>query len=196
MHWPKNFVVDTTMTIVSLGIVGAFAMGMLIATSGNRESGNAVTVTPTVLANEQGIETTEQEKGTLQPSANQQKTEAPVSTAQPGAQVKTKTEYSTCLVRTQKTLLLDAKGDQFTPWASSTSSREVWDVIRHRYVDYIGGHCRSMAPPPPAAHSATCVPRELQSFYGRHIPQGADNENYRAIAAEYALNVCQPSSDR
>ena len=185
MHWPKNFVVDITLAIGSLGIVAAFAMGMLIASSGNREPGNAIPVTPTVLANEQGMETAEQEKGTLQTSATQ-----------PRAQVKTKTEYSTCLVRTQKTLLLDAKGAQFTPWASSTSSREVWDIIRHRYVDYIGGHCRSMAPPPPAAYSTTCIPRELQSFYRRHIPQGADNENYRAIAAEYALNVCQPSADR
>ena len=195
MHWPKNFVVDITLAIGSLGIVAAFAMGMLIAASGNRESGNAVPVTPTVLANEQGMETPEQEKGTLQPSANQQKTVTPVSTTQPRAQVKTKTEYSTCLVRTQKTLLLNAKGAQFTPWASSTSSREVWDVIRHRYVDYIGGHCLSVTPPP-AAYSATCIPRELQSFHRRHIPQGADNENYRAIAAEYALNVCQPSADR
>ena len=74
MHWPKNFVVDTTMAIASLGIVAAFAMGMMIAAGGNRESGNAVPVTPTVLANEQGMETPEQEKGTLQPSANQQKT--------------------------------------------------------------------------------------------------------------------------
>ena len=40
----------------------------------DREPGIAVPVTPTILANEQGIETTEQEKGTLQPSANQQKT--------------------------------------------------------------------------------------------------------------------------
>ena len=121
MHWPKNFVVDITIAIGSLGIVPAFAMGILIASSGNREPGNAVPVTPTVLANEQGIETREQEKGTLQPSANQ-----------PGAQVKTKTDYSTCLARTQKTLLLNAKGAQFTPWASSTSSREVWDVIKSK----------------------------------------------------------------
>ncbi len=147
MHWPKNFVVDITIAIGSLGIVAAFAMGMMIAASGNRESGNAVPVTPTVLANEQGMETAEQEKGTLQPSANQ-----------PGAQVKTKTEYSTCLVRTQKALLLDAKEAQFTTWTNSTSSREVRDVIRHRYIDYISGHCRSMAPPP-ATHSATCIPR-------------------------------------
>ena len=46
MHWPKNFVVDITMAIASLGIVAAFAMGMMIAASGNRESGNAVPRSP------------------------------------------------------------------------------------------------------------------------------------------------------
>ena len=49
---------------------------------------------------------------------------------------------------------------------------------------------------PAATYSSTCIPRELQAFYRRHIPEGSDSDDFRAVAAEYALTVCQPAADR
>ena len=107
-----------------------------------------------------------------------------------------RTEYSTCLVRTYKSLVLDAQDARFTPWEEDESNRPVWGVISYRYLDYISDHCRDRAPTDDSTDSGTCIPRELQSFYQRHIPEGADDARLQAIAAEYALTICQPSADR
>ena len=107
-----------------------------------------------------------------------------------------RTEYSTCLVRTYKSLVLDTQDARFTPWEENESNRSVWGVISYRYLDYIGNHCRHQAPTDDSTDSGTCIPRELQSFYQRHIPEGTDDARLQAIAAEYALTICQPSADR
>ena len=109
--------------------------------------------------------------------------------------MKTKTEYSTCLVRTQKTLLLDAKGAQFTPWASSTSSREVWDVIKHRYVDYIGGHCLSVTPPPAALLSHLHPPGTSELPPETYPPGSRQRElpgHRRRVRPERMPTLCRP----
>ena len=106
------------------------------------------------------------------------------------------TEYSTCLVRTYKSLVLDAQDVRFTPWEENESNRSVWGVISYRHLNYIGDHCRDQAPTDDTTDSGTCIPRALQNFYQRHIPEGADDAQLQAIAAEYALTVCQPSAER
>ena len=68
MHWSedgkieitRNFAIGTAavIVIVSLAIVTPFIIGMLVAGDRDRESGIAIPVTPSILANEQGIETT------------------------------------------------------------------------------------------------------------------------------------------
>ena len=130
-------------------------------------------------------------------TANLQNVEREDATEKPARpQAGTKTEYSTCMVRTQKSLLLDIEDAQFTPWPSRGDNRSVWDVIKYRYIDYIGDHCQDVAPTPPSTYSETCIPRELQSFYRRHVSEGSSSEKLKAIAAEYALTVCQPSAER
>ena len=64
-------------------------------------------------------------------------------------QAGTKTEYSTCLVRTHRSLLLDVESARFTPWPDYGDNRSVWDVIRYRHVDYISDYCEKQAPAPP-----------------------------------------------
>ena len=107
-----------------------------------------------------------------------------------------KSEYSTCLARTWRALSLDVKETEFTPWEERETTKDVWSIVELRHIDYIVEHCRPLAPDPPESSSATCVPRELQAFYRRHIPENGDTDSHRAIAAEYALTVCQPSAER
>ena len=196
MHWTedgriqitRNFALGAAGVIIGLALVMMLLIGMLISGNGNSEAGSEVDPTPSVMAAEQESETPTSD---LQTADQEDATEIP---ARP--QVGTKTKYSTCLVRTQKSLLLDLEDARFTPWPDYGDNRSVWDIIRYRYIDYIGEHCQDVAPAPPSTYSGTCIPRELQAFYRRHIPEGADNENLRAIAAEYALTVCQPSAER
>ena len=184
----RKFALGAAATIIGLALVAMFLIGMIIGGDGGGNPEVAIDPTPSVMAAGQETETPTAD---LQSADQEDATETP---ARP--QTGTKTEYSTCLVRTQKSLLLDIEDARFTPWPDYGDNRSVWDVIRYRYVDYIGDHCREVAPPPPSTYSETCIPRELQSFYRRHIPEGADNENLRAVAAEYALTVCQPSAER
>ena len=182
----RNFALGAAGVIIVLALVMMLLIGMLISGDGDANAGAEIDPTPSVMASEQE---TEVPTSDLQTVDQEDATETP---ARP--QVGTKTEYSTCLVRTQKSLLLDLEDARFTPWPDYGDNRSVWEIVRYRYVDYIGDHCRDVAPAAPSTYSETCIPRELQSFYRRHIPEGADNENLRAIAAEYALTVCQPSA--
>ena len=196
MHWTedgriqvtRNFAIGAAVVIVGLALVMRLLIGMLISGNGDSEAGAEIDPTSSVMAAEQETETPTSD---IQAANQEDATETP---ARP--QAGTKTEYSTCLVRTQKSLLLDIGDARFTPWPDYGDNRSVWDVIRYRYVDYIGDHCQDVAPEAPSTYSETCIPRELKAFYRRHIPEGADNENLRAIAAEYALTVCQPSAER
>ena len=169
----RNFAIGAAAIIIGLALVAMFLIGMLVA--GDAETENTANPTPTVLADRQDTETEE-------PTRN--------------PQTASKSNYSTCLARTWRALSLDVRNAEFTPWEERDITKDVWPLIELRHVDYIGEHCRYLAPPPPSSSSATCIPRELQTFYRRHIPEGADNDNFRTIAAEYALTVCQPSAER
>ena len=182
----RNFALGAAGVIIALALVMMLLIGMLISGNEDGNAGAEIDPTPSVMASEQEGETT---TSGLQASDQE---EATGTLARP--QAGTKTEYSTCLVRAQKSLLLDLEDARFTPWPDYGDNRSVWEIVRYRYVDYIGDHCQEVAPAPPSTYSETCIPRELQAFYRRHIPEGADSENHRAIAAEYALTVCQPSA--
>ena len=195
MHWTgdgrievsRNFALGVAAVIIALALAAMFLIGMVIGGDGDDDMGSDITPTPTVLAAEQETEIPTE---TAVADAQQEETATP-----PRPQTGTKTEYSTCLFRTHRSLLLDLESATFTPWPDY-SNNSVWDVIRYRHVDYISDHCQDVAPAPPSTYSSTCIPRELQSFYRRHVPEGSDNEIFRAIAAEYALTVCQPAADR
>ena len=182
MHWTedgriqitRNFALGAAGVIIGLALVMMLLIGMLISGDGDGDAEMAADPTPTVLADEQ------EESGDDDPSP----------------QIASKSEYSTCLARTWRALSLDVKDTEFTPWEERETTKDVWPIVELRHIDYIGEHCRHVAPEPPASSSATCVPRELQAFYRRHIPENGDTESHQAIAAEYALTVCQPSADR
>ena len=182
MHWTedgriqitRNFALGAAGVIIALALVMMLLIGMLISRNGDRDTGIAADPTPAALADEQD------ENGD----------------GDPGPQTASKSEYSTCLARTWRALSLDVKDTEFTPWAERDTTKAVWPIVELRHIDYIGEHCRDLAPEPPASPSATCVPRELQAFYRRHIPENGDSESHRAIAAQYALTVCQPSAER
>ena len=182
MHWTedgriqitRNFALGAAGVIIGLALVMMLLIGMLIAGDGDGESGAYAGPTPTVQADEQD----ENGAGDTSPQAA------------------SKTDYSTCLARTWRALSLDVKDTEFKPWEERNTTKDAWPIVELRHIDYIGDHCRDLAPEPPASSSATCVPRELQAFYRRHIPENGDTESHQAIAAEYALTVCQPSAER
>ena len=195
MHWTgdgrievtRNFALGVAAVIIGLAMAAMFLIGMVIGGDGEDDTGGVIPPTLNVLADEQDTETP-----TTDPQAA-----VPKETATPASfQTGTRTEYSTCLFRTHRSLLLDLENARFTPWPDYGDNRSVWDVIRYRHIDYISDHCQDMAPTPLATYSSTCIPRELQSFYRRHIPEGSDNDNLRAIAGQYALAVCRPAADR
>lgn len=196
MHWAedgriqitRNFAIGTAAAIVGLALLAMFLIGMLVAGDGENQAQEMPIPTPKVMADETAAETPASSSRTT----GQENTRESNSKAQTG----TRAEYSTCLVRTYKMLALDVQEARFTPWKEYGSDKSVWDVIRYRHIDYIGDHCQNLAPPPSSTYSETCIPRELQSFYRRNIPEGADNDNFRAIAAEYALTICRPSAER
>ena len=168
----RNFALGAAAVIVGLALVMMLLIGMLIAGDGDDESGADAGPTTAARADEQN------------------------GNGDPRPQATSKSEYSTCLARTWRALSLDVKDTEFKPWEERTTTKDAWPIVELRHVDYIGEHCRHLAPAPPESSSATCVPRELQAFYRRHIPENGDSESHRAIAAEYALTVCQPSADR
>lgn len=182
MHWTgggrieitRNFALGVTAVIIGLALAAMFLIGMVVGGDGDDEVAE-VDPTPTVLADERDGEDEGQD-------------------ASP--QSASKSNYSTCLARTWRAISLDTSDVDFKPWEDNTTTRDVEEIIKTRHVDYIAEHCRSLAPEPPAASSATCIPRELQAFYRRHIPEGNDTATHQAIAAQYALTVCQPSADR
>ena len=170
----RKFAFGAAAAIAGLALAAMFLIGMIVAGGGNGDSANTIPPTPTVLADEQ------EENGDRDYNP----------------QAASKAEYSTCLARTWRALSLDAKDTEFKPWEDRTTTKDVWPIIGLRHVDYIAEHCRPLAPESPASSSATCIPRELQAFYRRHIPEGGDTAAHMAIAAEYALTVCQPSAER
>ena len=182
----RNIALGAAAVIIGLALVMMLLIGMLISADGEPEAN--VDPTPSVMAAEHEAEPAIEVEGTTD---QQEEMETPTR-----PQTGTKTEYSTCLVRTHRSLLLDVENARFTPWPDYSDNRSVWDVIRYRHVDYISDYCEKLAPAPPATYSSTCIPRELQSFYRRHIPEGSDSDDFRAVAAEYALTVCQPAADR
>ena len=192
MHWTedgkievsRNFALGTAGGLVVLALLLMLLIGMLISGNGDAETSAEVDPTPRVMASE---------RETIRPTTKPQNIDRQEDT-EPLAG--TKRGYSTCLVRTQKSLLLDIEDAQFTPWATRDDSQSVWEVIQYRYSDYIGDHCQSIAPAPPSTYSETCIPRELQSFYRRHVSEGSSSEKLWPMAAEYALTVCQPSAER
>ena len=162
----RKSALGVALLITGLALTAMFLTGMLVAGTGNN------TDTP--------VDTAYQEQG---------------SDPEPSPQTASKAKYSTCLARTWRALSLDTEDADFKPWQDRSSTREVEDIIDLRHVDYISAHCHHLAPEPPETQSATCIQKELQSFYRRHIPAGKDSPSHRAIAAEYALTVCQPSAD-
>lgn len=195
MHWTgdgrieisRSFALGVAAVIIGLALAAMFLIGMVVGGDGDNEVAS-IDPTPTVLAAETETET---------PSSDQQATTRKEETATPARQqTGTKMEYSSCLYRNHRSLLLDVESARFTPWPDYGDNRSVWDVIRYRHVDYISDYCQDQAPAPPATSSATCIPRELQAFYRRHIPEGNDTADHQAIAAQYALTACQPSADR
>ena len=171
----RNFAVGVAAVVIGLAITTMFLLGMVVSDDGDGESAAIISPTPTVLASEQD----EEDGGT-----------APIP------QEASKSNYSTCLARTWRALSLDAKDTEFKPWDDRTTTKAVWPIIELRHVDYIAEHCQRLAPAPPSSSSATCIPRELQAFYQKHIPVGGDSQSHQAIAAQYALTVCQPSAER
>ena len=194
----RNFALGAAVLIGGLALVMMLLIGMLIAGNDDEDPKAEINPTPIVMAAEEETETpTLTAQTAIEGEATETLTRPQTGTETPARpQTGTKIEYSTCLVRTQRTLALDAEDARFTPWPDYGDNRSVWDVIRYRHINYIGDHCRSIAPPPASTYSSTCIPREIQSFYRRHIPEGADNDTMKAIAAEYALTVCQPSAER
>ena len=171
----RNFAVGVAAVIIILAIATMFLLGMVVSDNRDGESAAIISPTPTVLASEQ-------DEGN--------------DAAVPTPQEASKSNYGTCLARTWRALSLDAKDTEFKPWEDRSTTKDVWPIIELRHVDYIAEHCRHLVPAPPASSSATCIPRELQGFYRRHIPEGGDSQSHQAIAAQYALTVCQPSADR
>ena len=182
MHWTedgriqitRNFALGAAGAIITLALIAMFLSGMLIAGDGGGDNQAKIGPTPAVRADEQN----ENEDADANP------------------QTASKSEYSTCLARTWRALSLDVKNIEFKPWEERSTTKGAWPIVELRHIDYIGEHCRHLAPAPPQSSSATCIPRELQSFYRRHIPENGDTESHKAIAAEYALTVCQPSAER
>ena len=180
MHWTedgriqitRNFALGAAAVIIGLALVLMLLIGMLIAGGGDGEP--QADIDPSVMAAEEG----ESAEGNASPQAA------------------SKSEYSTCLARTWRALSLDVKGSEFKPWEERNTTKDAWPIVELRHIDYIGNHCRDLAPEPSASSSGTCVQRELQAFYRQHIPENGDTESHKAIAAEYALTVCQPSADR
>ena len=104
----RNFALGAAGVIIVLALVMMLLIGMLISGNGDAEPGSTIDPTPSVMAAEQETETPTSDLRTVD---QEDATETP---ARP--QTGTKTEYSTCLLRTQKSLLLDIEDARFTPW--------------------------------------------------------------------------------
>ena len=164
-------------------LVSVFLAGMVVGIPMDDGAAGVVAPVPMALAEETGVEGS---AGARRDAVQEERAWIPAGLG---------TEYSTCLVRTYRTLRLDLEDAGFMPWPES-GWEHVWDVIEHRGIDYVSGRCRDLAPEP-LAYSGTCVPREMQSFYRRHVPEGAGfngEAGLAVLAGEYALTVCRPSA--
>ena len=162
----RNFAIGAAGVIVGLALVMMFFAGMLISGGGNPDPGDQP-----------------------DPAANEQSENRDTSTA-----TASKSKYSTCLARTWRAISLDTSDVEFKPWEEKSATRKAGGIIELRHVDYISDHCSNLAPERRNPYQATCIPKELQAFYRRHVPEGRDSPSHMAIAAEYALTVCQPSA--
>ena len=175
MHWTedgriqvsRNFAIGTAAVIVGLALVMMFFAGTFISGDGD----SVPRVQPDLTSNEQD-----------------ENEDRDISTG-----TASKSRYSTCLARTWRAISLDTSDVEFKPWAERNTTRKTHGIIELRHVDYISNHCSDLAPEPTGPYQATCIPKELQAFYRRHVPEGKDSSSHMAIAAEYALTVCQPS---
>ena len=175
MHWTedgriqvtRNFAIGAAAVIVGLALVMMFFAGTLIS----RDGDSVPRLQPDLTSNEQD-----------------ENEDRDISTG-----TASKSRYSTCLARTWRAISLDTSDVEFKPWAERTTKRKTHGIIELRHVDYISNHCSDLAPEPRGPYQATCIPKELQAFYRRHVPEGKDSSSHMAIAAEYALTVCQPS---
>ena len=119
MHWTedgriqitRNFALGAAAVIIGLALVLMLLIGMLIAGDGNGEPEAEIDPTPSVLASEQTperptevAEATDQQEETETPVRPQTGTKTPVR-----PQTGTKTEYSACLFRTHRSMLLDLR---------------------------------------------------------------------------------------
>ena len=171
MHWTEDggiqitrkFALWAAVVTTGLTLAAMFLIGMIIEGDG-RGTEVAIDPTPSVMSDEQ--------------EGNRESSTSP--------QAASKSEYSTCLARTWRATPLDIYDVEFEPRGDRTTTGKVDDLTELRHMDYIVDHCRPLAPEPPASPSATCIPRELQTFYRKHIPEGSDTTSHVAIAAEYA----------
>ena len=145
MHWSdegriqvsRSFAIGAVAVIIALALAAMFLIGMVVSGEGDIDSGSGIPPTPTVLAGE-----LDEDNGDVVGSPQQA----------------SKSSYSTCLARTWRALNLDARETEFKPWEDRTTTKSVWPIIELRHVDYIADHCHSLAPEPPSASSATCIP--------------------------------------
>ena len=174
-----------------------FLAGMLVSGGETTRLSPLDTATPSAMAHSESDD--ESNGSTVLPMATKVPTPTlrPTPTATPQI-VRSKRAYGDCLSLTLHEIELVTRG-QFTTWPEY-GNRDVAGVVQYRTIDYVANHCRSLAPVPTYSSSTTtslrCFPDALTSFYRLHVPQGNDNDQYRALAAEYALTVCQPSANR
>ena len=104
--------------------------------------------------------------------------------------------YADCLALTYRAVKIASEDLSFR---INDSSRSVSSVIGegNRVMNYVGDHCRPLAPEPEESRASVlrCLPDALRTYYQWHLPDGNDSGK-RPLAAQYALTVCQPSADR
>lgn len=104
--------------------------------------------------------------------------------------------YADCLALTYRAVKIASEELSFR---INDSSRSVSSVIGEgdRVMNYVGDHCRPLAPEPEESRTSVlrCLPDALRTYYQWHLPDGNDSGK-RPLAAQYALTVCRPSADR
>ena len=186
-----------------------FLAGMVVSDGKAAVEPDPEPVTPSAYAQSDPTATPTRERPTAEPFSvpTSTPTRAPTATIPPSPSpttpptpsiMRSKRAYGDCLSLTLHEIGLLAMGE-FTPWPEY-GSQSVAGTIFYRTIEYISDHCRPLAPEPAtpgtASTSLRCLPDALRTFYRLHVPEGADSEQYRALAAEFALTVCQPSARR
>ena len=202
MHWTddgriqitRNFALGAAGVIIALALVMMLLIGMLI--SGNEDGNAGAEIAPdsdSVMASEQEGETT---TSGLQASDQEEATEDPGKA--PGW---------------HENGILDVLGqgpEVAAPWIWRTPGIHALARLRghhqgrcgkssrYRYVDYIGDHCHGSGAGAAdlARTRKPASPENFRPSTGDTSQRDADSENHRAIAAEYALTVCQPSAGK